>query len=182
MSGSSPRSAASAAPGAPSASGAPWAGGPGGRSIRPEELLDVADQMLTAPFPGLGPLWPRVCALLIRLALERSLDRYWARVLPEGAACGMRQQLLLLPQYTRSSPAANGAASLAREAWLGLAGAAHHHAYELAPTAGELRRWHTAVNRLNGLLTEEEPAGPPAVSIRRCVRPDAGRPPPGRGW
>jgi len=99
-------------------------------------------------------LWPRVCALLIRLALERSLDRYWARVLPEGAEVGMRQQLLLLPQYAYSSSEAADAASLAREAWLGLAGAAHHHLYELAPTAEELRRWHTAVSRLIAVLNE----------------------------
>jgi hypothetical protein len=120
-------------------------------SITPEELLDQADQMLTTPVPGVGSLWPRVCALLIRLALEKSLDRFWGRVLPEGAECGMRQQLLLLPQYTRTSAEAD-APSLAREAWLGLAGAAHHHAYELAPTAEELRRWHTAVSRLRVLL------------------------------
>jgi hypothetical protein len=87
--------------------------------MKPEELLDLADQMLTARVRGIGSLWPRVCALLIRLALERSLDRYWARVLPEGAEVGMRQQLLLLPQYTRSSSEAADAASLAREAWLG---------------------------------------------------------------
>lgn len=67
----------------------------------------------------------------------------------------MRQQLLLLPQYARASSEAADAASLAREAWLGLAGAAHHHVYELAPTAQELRRWHTAVNRLTVLLNEQ---------------------------
>ena len=127
----------------------------GADSITPEELLDLADQMLTARVRGIGSLWPRVCALLIRLALERSLDRFWARVLPEGAEVGMRQQLLLLPQYARSSSEAADAASLAREAWLGLAGAAHHHLYELAPTAEELRRWLTAVNRLTVLLAEE---------------------------
>lgn len=127
----------------------------GADSITPEELLDLADQMLTARVRGIGSLWPRVCALLIRLALERSLDRYWARVLPEGAEIGMRQQLLLLPRYKRASSETADAASLAREAWLGLAGAAHHHVYELAPTAQELRRWHTAVNRLTILLNEE---------------------------
>jgi hypothetical protein len=131
-------------------------------SIEPEKLLDSADQMLTSTVPGLGSMWPRVCALLIRLALEHSLDQFWARVLPEGAECGMRQQLLLLPWYTRSSSEAADAASLAREAWLGLAGAAHHHAYELAPTAQELRRWHTAVHRLTVLLAEE---APPAISV-----------------
>ncbi len=132
-----------------------------GASITPEELLDLADQMLTRTVTWVGSLWPRVCALLIRLALERSLDRYWARVLPEGAECGMRQQLLLLPQYTRACPRTRGAASLARDAWLGLAGAAHHHVYELAPTAQELRRWHTDVSRLTAALRADRPEGAP---------------------
>jgi hypothetical protein len=118
--------------------------------VTPEELLAAADRLLTSPVPGVGAQWPRACALLIRLALEMTLDRFWARVLPEAAECGMRQQLLLLPLYTARVPAAVG---LAREAWLGLAGAAHHHAYELAPTAGELRSWHAEVAELTSLLT-----------------------------
>jgi hypothetical protein len=118
----------------------------------PEELLAAADEMLTSPVPGLGSLWPRACALLIRLALEQTLDRYWARALPSAAECSMRAQLLLLPLYADAG-GASGAASLAREAWLGLAGAAHHHAYELAPTAAELRGWHAAVSQLGRLLT-----------------------------
>lgn len=69
------------------------AGGPvaPSASVTPEELPDAADRLLTSPVPGLGNLWPRACALLIRLALELTLDRYWARVLPEAAGCGMRQ-------------------------------------------------------------------------------------------
>jgi hypothetical protein len=127
--------------------------------VTPTELLDAADQLLRSPVPGLGNLWPRACALLIRLALELTLDQYWARVLPAAADCGMRQQLLLLPLYASSGPASTGAASpvdavsLAREAWLGLAGAAHHHVYELAPNASELRGWHTAVTQLHTLLS-----------------------------
>lgn len=115
----------------------------------PEELLAAADRLLSSPVPGVGAQWPRACALLIRLALEMTLDRFWEQVLPQAAGCGMRQQLLLLPLYTAEVPRAAG---LAREAWLGLAGAAHHHAYELAPTAGELRGWHTEVSELVGLL------------------------------
>jgi hypothetical protein len=115
--------------------------------VTPEELLAAADQLLTSSVPGLGSLWPRACALLIRLALEVTLDQYWGRVLPSAATVGMRQQLLLVPLY-----ASDEAASLAREAWLGLAGAAHHHAYELAPTAAELRGWHTTVSELGRML------------------------------
>ena len=130
--------------------------------VSPEELLDAADQLLISPVPGLGNLWPRACALLIRLALELTLDQYWAQVLPEAADCGMRQQLLLLPPYAgglsgsaavSDAASALNAVSLAREAWLGLAGAAHHHAYELAPNASELRGWHTAVRQLGELLS-----------------------------
>jgi hypothetical protein len=126
--------------------------------VTPTELLDAADQLLRSQVPGLGNLWPRACALLIRLALELTLDQYWARVLPAAAECGMRLQLLLLPLYAGSGPASTGAASaldavsLAREAWLGLAGAAHHHAYELAPNAAELRGWHTSVSQLAEIL------------------------------
>ncbi len=121
-------------------------------SVAPEELLASADQLLTTPIPGLAGLWPRACALLIRLALEQALDQYWTRMLPSAVETGMRVQLLLLPLY-----AGDEATRLAREAWLGLAGAAHHHAYELAPTAAELRGWHTAVTELAGVL-----AGPVA--------------------
>jgi hypothetical protein len=123
-------------------------------SVTPEELLDSADQLLTAPIAGIGDQWPQACALLTRLALELALDRYWARTLPSAAECGMRQQLLLLPSYGGPE-----AALLAREAWLGLAGATHHHAYELAPTAAELRRWHTTVMRLTALLGSLPRAG-----------------------
>jgi hypothetical protein len=84
--------------------------------------------------------WPRTCALLIRLALEAALDNYWRRVAPSAADCSMRAQLLLLPQFADS-----GIVLLAREWWLGLSRTAHHHAYELAPTAGELRNWHSDV-------------------------------------
>jgi len=123
--------------------------GTGTVSVTPEELLAVADQLLTSPVPGVGAQWPRACALLVRLALEMSLDGFWARVLPVATQCGMRLLLLLLPLYTADLPAAAG---LAREAWLGLAGAAHHHVYELAPTAGELRTWYTNVSGLASLL------------------------------
>jgi hypothetical protein len=122
---------------------------PGAVSVTPQELLAAADRLLTSPVPGVGAQWPRACALLIRLALEMTLDRFWERALPSAADCGMRQQLLLLPLYTVDLPTAAG---LAREAWLGLARAAHHHAYELAPTAAELRTWHTEVTELATLL------------------------------
>ena len=108
--------------------------------MTPEDLLAEADRLLTTVVPGTRGRWPRACAWLIRLALERSLDDFWAENLPEAAGCGMRPQLLLLPRY-----AGPGVAEQASDAWLGLARATHRHAYDLAPTATELRRWHYLV-------------------------------------
>src|SRR6476661_8259920 len=98
--------------------------------MTPAELLSEAGRLLATVVPGTRGRWPRACAWLIRMALEKALDDYWARVLPAAAGCGMRPQLLLLPRYADSTTAAE-----ARDAWLGLARATHHHAYDLAPTA-----------------------------------------------
>lgn len=127
--------------------------------MTPAELLAEADRLLVTVMPGTRGRWPRACAWLIRIALEKALDDYWARVLPEAAACGMRPQLLLLPRYAGSATAGQ-----ARDAWLGLARATHHHAYDLAPTAAELRRWHDQVSEIATRLRESH-AGQPASSI-----------------
>jgi hypothetical protein len=111
--------------------------------MTPQQLLHEADQLLTTPTADARGRWPRACAWLIRLSLEKALDQYWARTLPEAAKCPMRPQLLLLPSYAGAS-----IGERARDAWTGLSRAAHHHAYELAPTAAELRSWHAAVTQL----------------------------------
>jgi hypothetical protein len=113
-----------------------------------QELLDEADRLLTTVVPKTRGLWPRACAWLIRLALEKSLDDYWALVLPEAKKCSMRAQLLLLPRYAGTEVAGD-----ARDAWFGLARATHHHAYELAPTAAELRTWHELVSKITAAVS-----------------------------
>jgi hypothetical protein len=130
--------------------------------MKPQELLAEADRLLTTVVPGTRGRWPRACALLIRLALEQSLDEYWQRTLPEAASCSMRAQLLLLPRYAGEETAAQ-----ARDAWFGLAPAAHHHAYDLAPTAAELRRWHDLVATIAATLSSAAPA--PAVADSRAT-------------
>ncbi|MEH0820709.1 hypothetical protein V6U84_11115, partial [Micromonospora sp. CPCC 205714] len=68
----------------------------------PRRCLAAADQLLR----GAGPLgtsavtagwWPRACACLIRIALERGIDDYWRRVRPAVAKCrqGRAKQLML---------------------------------------------------------------------------------------
>jgi hypothetical protein len=103
--------------------------------MTPADLLAEADRLLTTVVPGTRGWWPRACARLTRLALEQALDDYWPRVLPEAVNCGVRPQLLMLPRCAGANTAEQAA-----EAWYGLARATHHHAYDLAPTAAELRR------------------------------------------
>jgi hypothetical protein len=127
--------------------------------MTPDSLLAEADRLLVTMIPATRGRWPRACAWLIRLALEQALDGYWADVQPEAASCGMRAQLLLLPTYAGSQTAQR-----AREAWTGLARATHHHPYELAPTAAELRTWH---NLVAGLLVDPDPSRPIQPLTRR---------------
>lgn len=117
--------------------------------MTPELLLSHADALLASAGRHV-PAWPRACALLIRLALEAGLDRYWTTVDPKVVECTMRVQLLLLSRY-----AGQGAADLAQEAWHSLCRAVHHHTYELDPTATELRDWHHLVTDLLHRLEPE---------------------------
>jgi len=116
--------------------------------MTPDELLAESDRLLNTVVPGTRGRWPRACAWLTRLALEQALDEYWARTLPEAVNCGVRPQLLMLPRYAGAATAAQAA-----EAWYGLSRATHHHAYDLAPTAAELRRWHDLVQTVATQLT-----------------------------
>ena len=119
--------------------------------MTPDQLLAEADRLLTTVVPGTRGRWPRACAWLTRLALEQALDEYWTRTLPGAVNCGVRPQLLLLPHYASASTA-----GLAAEAWFGLARATHHHAYDLAPTAAELRRWHDLVRTVIAQLAVKD--------------------------
>jgi hypothetical protein len=91
------------------------------------------------PATGTRGLWPRVSAWLLRLALEAALDRYWQVVAPSVAECrNRRAQLMMLREYAGAETAQRAA-----YLWSALSRAGHHHGYELALTAGELRHLHT---------------------------------------
>ncbi|MGC9671224.1 hypothetical protein ACNTMW_32345 [Planosporangium sp. 12N6] len=113
--------------------------------MTPDRCLGAADQLLRGSgalgtTAVTGAWWPKACACLVRLALESGLDDFWHRASPPVAACANgRTKQLLLRRYDRR---------LARRisyAWAALSAATHHHCYEMAPTAGELRRLHTEV-------------------------------------
>ena len=110
--------------------------------------LAVADRILREPDLVEAGAWPRACTWLIRLALEHALDDYWDAHRAEVRAAPRRAQLLTL---TRTVDADLGRQATAL--WHQLSRAAHHHAYELAPTATELREWHSAITGLTSRLT-----------------------------
>ena len=118
--------------------------------MTPQGCLATADRLLHGGTAG--GWWPRACACLIRLALEHAIDDFWRRTSPPVAACGaMRTRLLML----RRRPGRD-VARRATFAWSALSRATHHHCYDSAPTAGELRRLHTEVSELVIHLTGRE--------------------------
>ncbi|MER5336772.1 hypothetical protein [Micromonospora sp. NPDC002717] len=103
--------------------------------------------------PRSPPAGGRARACLIRLALEGGIDAYWQRTRPAVAQCrqGRAKQLML---RGRRGPGV-GVARRVAFAWATLSAAAHHHCYEMAPTAAELRRLHTEVSALLARLDGE---------------------------
>ncbi len=113
-------------------------------SGEPRELLRLAEGLLRRADPATAGLWPRASAVLALQALEAGLHDLWGRRDPALQSCPVRAQLLCVRSYL-------GDASLAvrtSQAWSALHRACHHHAYELAPTAAELRTWLVAAEDL----------------------------------
>jgi hypothetical protein len=114
--------------------------------------LAVADRILAEPEIVEAGAWPRACTWLIRLALEHALDDLWSRTNPEVGAASRHAQLLTLTRTM--DPDLGGRTTVL---WHTLSRAAHHHAYELAPTGDELRRWHGETRRI---VDDVERSGP----------------------
>ena len=112
----------------------------------PREVLDLAGHLLGRADPATAGLWPRAAALLGGQALQATLHRLWVRRHIELQECSMRAQLICLRTYL-GDPDLAARAGLT---WSALRRACHHHPYELAPTAGELRAWLSVVDELIG--------------------------------
>lgn len=115
----------------------------------PQALLAAARATLDRPAALAGSAWARSTALLTRQALEIALAGYWTKRAPGMESCSGAAQLLALPFYL-DDPAAR----LAHETWAALSHACHHHAYDLAPTAAELRRWLEAAQTIVDVLAD----------------------------
>ncbi len=116
--------------------------------------LAVADRLLRDPDSAELGVWPRACTWLIRLALEHAIDDFWAAHRPDVGSASRRAQLMTL---TRTVDARLGRRGT--ELWHVLSRAAHHHAYELAPTSAELRQWYSGVCEVAADLAALLPGG-----------------------
>lgn len=105
--------------------------------MSPTELVEAAVFLVEAADPGTAGLWPRAAALLGRQALESALDGFWAAHEPGAEAASTRAKLLCLTEYLDDRELAEDIGL----AWSLLTRGCHHHAYELAPTQGELLTW-----------------------------------------
>lgn len=106
-----------------------------------DTYLAAADKLLTQVVAGARGTWPRACAWLIRLALETELAVFWSTACPPVVHVRSRRaQLLLLPRYSTRELTRR-----ASHAWVALSRGGHHHSYELALTAAELRHLRNEV-------------------------------------
>ena len=95
------------------------------------------------PPAALAGRWPSMVTVLIRQALERSMDQLWLMKAPEMVGADRRPQLLCLGRYINPDVAATAA-----NTWSELSSACHQRAYDLPPTAVELVRWYEATEAL----------------------------------
>lgn len=107
-------------------------------------MLSLARGMLGRMDPDTAGLWPRASALLACRALEATVNRLWERRTLDLQGRSMRVQLICLRTYLGDADLA----ARAGHAWSALSRACHHHPYELAPTAAELRGWLSIVEEL----------------------------------
>jgi hypothetical protein len=112
----------------------------------PSEAIRTAADLLSRADPVTAGLWPRAAALLALQALEDGLARLWERCTLDLRCCSVPTQLICLRSYLDDPRLA----ARAGHAWAALHRACHHHAYELAPTAGELEAWFAVVRDLIG--------------------------------
>jgi len=107
-------------------------------------LLDYADQLLDGTVT-LGLRGPRTAALLARRAFEDWLDEFCASWTPNvGPRPSTASKLVVLEAF-------RGAAlgERAKRIWYQLSVVCHHHAYELQPSASEVRHLVSAVRALD---------------------------------
>jgi hypothetical protein len=115
-----------------------------GDGAGPRDVMSLAGSLIGRADPDTAGLWPRASALLACRALESTLNRLWKGRALDLQGSSMRVQLICLRMYLEDADLA----ARAGHAWSALSRACHHHAYELAPTAMELRGWFSVIDEL----------------------------------
>ena len=118
---------------------------------RPGDSLRAARLILDRPDALVTPGWARSVALLARQALEEAVEDFWARHAPGMRQATGRSRFVALRFYVDDPDLARHA----HHVWATLSDASHHHGYDLAPTAGELRAWLDTVSDLVARLTTD---------------------------
>lgn len=117
----------------------------------PSRLLEQADRLLSGDINLMKSHGVRGACWLARSALEGVVhELLGARAWDPGTA-SMRSSLTCLDAAYADRPSVS---QTAQYAWMGLSGACHHHAFELAPTAFEARHLVELVRRLDGVRHE----------------------------
>jgi len=107
------------------------------KSHTASELLTMARDILERADAVAAGVWPRTTAFLTRQALEAAIDQFWLTRVPAMNQCSTRARLLALPYYTQVADLG----PQVQLTWTMLSRACHYRAYELPPTAVQLRGW-----------------------------------------
>ena len=106
-------------------------------------MLDYAEQTLDGRFP-LGPRAARIAALLARLAFEGWLDEQSATWKETDIGFPSTASKLVVLESLQGPDVGQRA----KRIWHALSRAVHHHAYELQPSAAEVRHLVDEVREL----------------------------------
>ncbi|MCT7351014.1 hypothetical protein N4P33_02315 [Streptomyces sp. 15-116A] len=105
-------------------------------TARAQSLVAAAERLLRPPagtVPALAPgLRARAAAILLRMALEQSLDACWQRITPRMTRIG-KHRMLCLEWY-----AGGDTARRCRTTWAALSAACHYRTYELPPAPADI--------------------------------------------
>ncbi|GAA1481175.1 hypothetical protein GCM10009624_16150 [Gordonia sinesedis] len=119
--------------------------------MTPIALLGYAQRLLDDLGEHTSGNSSRLAALLARQALEVAIDLRCAELGAECPRSTMRSRLVILRGLGRDAAVADRCTSL----WHQLSAACHQHAYQLAPTAGEVRSLCAGVAVAIGILNSE---------------------------
>jgi hypothetical protein len=117
----------------------------------PEALVKQADTLLSGDLKSVKAHSARAACWLARSALEEVvrgflLVRHW-----DPGSASMRSAMTCLAVAYADHPLV---AERAQYAWTGLSSACHHHAFELAPAAVEVRHLVRRVGQLDAALRQ----------------------------